>query len=137
LHAKIRISLVALRDIAIRAVDLLVQAKIPKLALAYETRVARPTDYLRELHADADAAGPVVARRLQRQLAVPRYLGIVSLRGSKVGVADVHVDTTSTKKNLSILAVVHRGLRSGRAHVVRLARAYRTAFVDRDGFEAF
>jgi hypothetical protein len=44
-----------------------------------------------------------------RGLSLPRYVGVVSLSADYLGIIDVIVDTTSTRRNLQLLAVINRG----------------------------
>jgi hypothetical protein len=113
LHAKIRVSVSGLVEIAIETLDRIRTAIGPeaadRLAVAFEAWISRPVRYLQGLLSEGKDAGARVARSLIEQVSMPRYLGIVRISGPMLGTVDVLIDTTSTMKNLNVLAIVHHG----------------------------
>jgi hypothetical protein len=128
LHAKIRVSVSGLRELAVESLDHIRQtygtaAADTSLAVAFETWISRPIRYLQGLYTAGDG-GPELARSLFARLAMPRYLGIVRLTGPAIGTIDVLIDTTSTMKNLNFLAVAHHGSACDERVLKALSSAY-------------
>jgi len=130
LHAKIRISVSGLREIAIESLDHVSRTTATlTLAVAFEVWISRPALYLQQLFSSQDQSGAQLGRALMARVAMPRYLGIVRLEGPSLGVIDVLVDTTSTMKNLNVLAVAHHGRVTDDRALIALAAAYRCEIV--------
>jgi hypothetical protein len=113
LHSKIRIPITGLLDITIDALGYLQQAfrrgSGNGLAVAFDCWIARPATYLRSIVSDTAAGGIALADTLSAAVPMPRYVGIVRVRVASSGTADILIDTTSTMKNLHMLAVTYAG----------------------------
>jgi len=118
-----------LRDIAIHSLDAVARAgggdpAATTLTVVFEVWISRPALYLQQLLSSKALLGPELARALIGRVAMPRYMGIVRLAGPTLGVVDILIDTTSTMKNLNVLAVAHHGLASDERSLNALAAAY-------------
>lgn len=130
LHAKIRVSVSGLREIAIESLDHVARASggapaATTLAVTFENWIARPAAYLQALFSSGNDSGAALARQLIARVSMPRYMGVVRLAGPTVGVIDVLIDTTSTMKNLNVLAVAHHGHATDGSVLKALGTAYR------------
>jgi hypothetical protein len=130
LHAKIRISVSALRELATETITHVLNAhgtpaSDTKLAIAFEAWISRPINYLQDLCAFGNRSGGELASVLTERLSMPRYLGIIRLSGPTIGIVDVLIDTTSTMKNLNFVAVGHHGESHDRKSLEIIASSYR------------
>jgi len=130
LHAKIRISVSGLLEIAIETLDHVRNVYGPShsarsLSIVFESWIARPSKYLQGLLADPAGSGGELARTLFERVSMPRYVGIVRLIGATIGTIDVLIDTTSTMKNLNFLAIAHHGHNKDERVLDALSAAYK------------
>ncbi len=111
-HPKIRLSFGALREAAIhlvRSVHALRGAvmAVPPAVTSWESRIIRAHDYVEEMLLFGEQRIPdSLIERLCGKIPFSRYLGVVRLRAADLDPIDVLLDTTSTFRNLTSLAVV-------------------------------
>jgi len=77
--------------------------------IRFEVSIVRSFEYTEKLFMGGDTIQSETFLDFTRSLSLPRYVGIVTLSADYLGNIDVIVDTTSTRRNLQLLAVVNRG----------------------------
>jgi hypothetical protein len=126
MHAKIRLSFSSLRALAFLIVsrlhavfDVLRARKrltpTQDRTVCFQTWISLSHRYLEELLVPNRMADPVRVEELCNRIPLPRYVGVVRLTSAAgIDPIDVLVDTTSTKTNLHLLAVMP--LRGRKSH---------------------
>jgi hypothetical protein len=119
MHSKIRLSFVGLRDVAMGLLNAVhvfreevIQAQgveINNPDIRFEVNIVRSFEYTEKLFMSGETIQSETFLDFTRRLSLPRYVGIVTLSADYLGIIDVIVDTTSTRRNLQLLAVVNRG----------------------------
>jgi hypothetical protein len=112
-HPKIRLSLLTLRRIAAThlapcAFEAAIRADAAKGDVSFECWIERSHEYHRRLVQSCSAGALANVLRLGSEILLPRYLAVITL-GGIAGRVHVLVDTTSTEKNLNVLAVLDEG----------------------------
>jgi hypothetical protein len=107
-HAKIRLSFPALRELALEvitsiAADPSIQPVRPITSSIF---VQRSDAYLKGLYLAGGIARAQKAVLLAGGVALPRYVAIVRVSSEQIGELDVVFDSTSTRRNVMPLAVV-------------------------------
>ena len=122
-HSKIRLSLSALRIIALRlcvAVNRFRAAKSgvvvaskagsaitnPEFTIVFKTTVERNYEYTEKLISNDGGPAKAEVDKFLSTVILSRYIGLISLQAEYLGQVDVLVDTTSTQSNLHFSAVV-------------------------------
>lgn len=107
LHPKIRLSIGNLREITLRFVkDLYDRLTALDGPVHFEHWFARTPAYLRDLVSRVNTDQIALVDQISEKLELPRYLGVSRITGPKFGTIDLLLDSTSTMKNLSCIAVV-------------------------------
>jgi hypothetical protein len=134
LHAKIRVPITGLLDIAIDTLGHITSAfrkrgRLGQLALTFECSIERPDTYLRGILERGGSAGPTIVETLMATVSMSRYVGILHLVATDIGSAQVLIDTTSTMKNLHFLAVTYLGKPAFREVFATLATKYQCPLI--------
>lgn len=114
-HPKIRLSFLTLRrvaasKIALKAFEAALNADAPIGPVTFDCWMERGHEYHRKLLLRCGPAHLSDVLRLGREVPLPRYVAIITLTGA-AGHVEVLLDTTSTEKNLTAIAVLN-----GRTH---------------------
>ncbi len=110
LHNKIRLSLGGLRIIALRLAERLVQDSVkhgnqlPRIDMS--CWISRAVTYMNSFITSPQPATHESVTHLTLNLQLPRYVGIIQFNVSSGRRLDVLVDTTSTDRNVNILAII-------------------------------
>jgi hypothetical protein len=123
LHGKIRLSFADLRLIADRILKNAEAYRDARLSthtaadttIQFESMILRAPTYTEELFIGANKLSKGKAERIRVKLSLPRYVGVVRLSASYFGCMDVLIDTTSTPRNVTCLAIIIREERSALA----------------------
>jgi hypothetical protein len=114
-HSKIRISPALLRKLTLQAVvHLQACAGIAPSAnpptntaeVEFDCWFARAHRYIQSHLKTVLVDGSILGTRISREVALSRYIGVISLRPQYAGEIQILVDTTSTGRNPNFLAVV-------------------------------
>lgn len=121
MHPKVRISLPIIRRVAVHTVSQIHSARQtlidPLLAehgltvaqtVTYDTFVVKSARYLENLYLDG-LTTPELAAHVAEAVSLARYVGVIRLSADYLDPIDVLIDTTSTDRNLHVIAVVGMG----------------------------
>lgn len=117
MHAKIRLSFVELREMAISVVNLvgsfmdsfmkLTETTIEKV-IQMTSWITKSSDYRSHLFFGKTGLSKEKCNNFNEEINLPRYVGIIRLSHKIFGVIDVLIDTTNIAKNPNFLAVISR-----------------------------
>ena len=117
MHAKVRLSFTALRDLALDSLIPVIQAHRKAhlgdpdpSAASFDNRICLSQEYIEDLLFDRrDAVTDAQLDLLRLTIPYSRYVGVIQFSAPPVQPIDVVLDTTSTLRNLVCLAVVPSG----------------------------
>ncbi len=115
MHAKIRLSFGDLRKAAIHVVRSVHSFRanvmnVPETVISWDSRIIRAHNYVEEILLFGEQrVSDLLVERLCAAVCFSRYLALVRIRADDLDPIDVLLDTTSTERNLTALAVVRIG----------------------------